>query len=139
MKKLILLMGLFWALPACSFYKVDSQSLTDQYYPSKASTNEVTYLEVVNRPHAVIATVTVNAERNQRLNDVIERMKQQAALLGGDAITNIRTNSGEGKWAKIKPQKLFANANIRTNFVADVVVFTSDVRAEAAETIPPAY
>ena len=110
-------------LASCSYYKVDSELLSSQIYPPKSSLNEVTYLEVLTQPYEIIGSVKVNSERNQRLSDVIEKMKREAAMLGGDAITNIRTNAGEGKWAKIKPQKLFGNAHIRANFLADVIVF----------------
>lgn len=114
--------GLCISTCACSLYQIDFESSSDSYYPAKASTKEVVYLETVNRPYDIIGTATVNAERNQKLDDVIEKLKLEAALLGGDAITNIQTNAGTGKWATIKPKKIFGNANIRTNFVAQVIV-----------------
>ncbi len=123
MFRTVFLVATMFLLSSCSFYKVDSDLTSTQFHPSKGSTSEVTYLEVVSQPYDVIGTVTVNAERNQRLNDVIERMKREAAGMGGDAITNIRTNAGTGKWAKIKPKKLFGNANVRTNFIADVIAY----------------
>ena len=65
----------------------------------------------------------VNGERTDSLEEIIPKMKYEAAMLGGDAITNIRTNAGTGKWAQIKPKQIFGNANLRINFVADVLVF----------------
>ena len=126
MKNLLMISAFVLFLTSCSFYKVDSDITAEKFYPSKETISQVTYLEIISQPHDVIGTVTVNAERNQRLADVIERMKREAAVMGGDAITNIRTNAGNGKWAQIKPKKFFGNANVRTNFIADVVVFKSE-------------
>lgn len=109
-------------ISACSFYKVDSKNTTDEYYPPKHSSTDVVYLEEVSRPHMVIGKVTVNAERNKPLTDVIEKMKYEAAIIGGDAITNIQTD-GSGLWKKLPAQKLVGNAYVRANFTADVVVF----------------
>ena len=108
---------------ACSLYTVDFESTSYDFHPAKVSKDEVAYLETVSKPCDVIAHVTVNAERNQKMQEVLDKLKKEAAVLGGDAITNIQTNAGTGKWAKIKPKKLFGNANIRANYVADVVVF----------------
>jgi hypothetical protein len=49
-------------------------------------------------------------------------MKREAAMLGGDAITNIQQYAG-GIWKKIPPQKLLGNAYIRANFTATVVAY----------------
>ncbi len=113
---------LMFFISACSFYKVDSRNTTEEYYPPKHSSADVVYLEKVSRPHALIGTVTVNAERNKPVTDVIEKMKQEAAIIGGDAITNIQTD-GSGLWKKLPAQKLVGNAYVRANFTADVVVF----------------
>ena len=114
-----------FSICACSLYTIDSETMTSEFYPSKNSRNEVVYLENVNRPYEMIGRVEVNAERTKtkEIQDIIDKLKYEAAILGGDAITNITTNAGNGKWAKNKPKKLFGNANIRTNFVADVIVF----------------
>ncbi len=109
-------------ISACSLYKVDSRNTTEEYYPPKHSSADVVYLEEVNRPHTAIGTVTVNAERNKPLTDVIEKMKSEAAIIGGDAITNIQTD-GSGLWKKLPAQKLVGNAYVRANFTADVVMF----------------
>ena len=123
MKRILVLISFALCFSSCSFYRIDSETAGAQYYPPKASADQVTYVFEVTEPHEVIGTVTVNTERMQPLSEVIEKMKSEAALLGADAITNIRTNGGTGRWAKIKPQKLFGNANIRSNFIADAIVF----------------
>ncbi len=126
MKKLIalsLLGGMMMFISSCSLYQIDSQNTTDRFYPPKDSIEDVTYIYSVTQPYDIIGQVIINAERRQSLNEVIEKMKYEASIIGGDAITNIRSNSGTGRWAKMKPQKIFANANIRSNFIADVIVF----------------
>ncbi len=107
---------------SCSLYRLDAQVTTTEVYPPKTSAAEVIYLERVRRPHKVIGTVIVNTERVQKMDSILEKLREEAALLGGDAITNLRTNNGTGKWIKIRP-KLFENSNIRQNFIADVIVF----------------
>ena len=118
------LVMLLFALIGCSLYQITSEELTSDYYPAKPSSEKVQYLENVARSYQVIGKVTVNAERIQsrKMLDIIEKMKFEAAQLGGDAITNIAANTGTGTWARIKP-KLFDNANLRTNFTADVIIF----------------
>lgn len=123
MKNVAVFLLMIFSLSACSLYTVDFESTSYDFYPAKTSQDEVVYLEKADRPHEIIAHVIVNAERNQRMQEVLEKLKKQAAVLGGDAITNIQTNSGTGKWARIKPKKLFGNANVRANYIADVVVF----------------
>ena len=108
---------------ACSFYNVKSDEATLDYYPPKSSKDMVTYIENVDRPHTIIGSVTVNAERNQDFNEILDKMKQEAAVLGGDAITDITQDAGKGRWAKMKPA-LFSNSNIRQNYNAKVVVFS---------------
>ena len=117
-----LLMFFILILSGCTIYRVDSQNTSDEFYPSKKSSNEVMYLETVARPHEVIATVSVTTERRQTMNDVIEKMKREAAILGGDTITDIRTDA-TGTWKKLPAQKLIGNAYVRANFSASVVVF----------------
>ncbi len=124
MKKLRLLttisaLALF--MSACSLYHIDSENVTFDYHPQKSSKNDVAYLEKVDQPYDVIGRAIVNAQRNQKMEDVIDKLKYEAAILGGNAITNITTNAGTGKWAKAKP-KFLQNANIRVNFVADVII-----------------
>ena len=124
MKKIYSLIAIVFLTAGCSIYSVDSQSLSEEFYPSKNSANDVVYLETVTQPHEVIATVVVNTERRQqqKMENVIEKMKREAAILGGDAITDIKTNAG-GTWKKLPAQKLIGNAYVRANFSASVVVF----------------
>ena len=123
MRKNVIFLFLFVVLiSGCRIMSVDSQDLTENYYPAKRSPDDVLYFESVDRPRKVIATVRVNAERNQEINDILQKMKREAAILGGDAITDLRTNAG-GLWKKLPGQKFVGNAYVRANYTASVVIF----------------
>jgi len=122
MKKTLLpLITLVFLTTSCSMYRVNSVDTSDTYYPSKPA-GEVIYLENIDQPHEVIGTVTINAERRQRsMDDVIEKMKREAAILGGDAITDIQSDA-TGVWKRLPVQQTIGNAYVRANFTASVVV-----------------
>ena len=111
-------------IAGCSFYQIDSHEMTTEYYPPKKSAQDVVYLEEIAKPHQEIGTVTVTTERRQSMDEILEKIKQEAAVLGGDAITDLQTDA-TGAWKKIKPQKLLANAYIRANYTAKVIVYIS--------------
>ncbi|MBF0384638.1 MAG: hypothetical protein HQL27_02080 [Candidatus Omnitrophica bacterium] len=121
-KTAFLIIILFAFAVGCSMYSIDSQELTGEYYPSKNTSDDVVYMETVTEPSAVIGYVVVNAERRQSLEDVIIKMKREAAILGADAITEITTDAS-GTWKKLPAQKLIGNAYVRANFKAKMVVF----------------
>lgn len=121
MKKILTVTVLAFLTSSCSIYHVTSTNTTEAFYPPK-SIDDVVYLEHVDRPHEVIATVTVNAERRQPVSGVIDRMRREAAILGGDAITDIQTDA-TGLWKRLPAQQVIGNAYVRANFTASVVVF----------------
>ena len=125
MKKTILLFVLLFITSGCSFYSINSEEVTENYYPPKKSAESVAYLEDVTGPHEVIGFVSVNTERRQKMQDVLEKMKREAAMLGGDAITNItrKTSKGTEKMKLVKLRKFFENGYIRSTFTATVVAF----------------
>lgn len=106
----------------CSIYHVDSQDISSTFHPSKRSINEVEYLSEVERPHEIVGYVTVNTERSQKFDEIIERMKREAAILGGDAIINIRSDA-TGQWKRLPVQDVIGNAYIRANYSAAVIIF----------------
>ena len=108
-------------LSGCTTYQIDSKDTTLDFYPPKKNIDEVGYMEKIDQPYEEIGTVSVSTERRQSLEDVLPKLKYEAAVLGGDAITDIQTNAG-GTWKNIKLQKLLGNANIRTKYTAKVVV-----------------
>ncbi|MCK5581132.1 MAG: hypothetical protein KAJ18_07645 [Candidatus Omnitrophica bacterium] len=121
MKKFILMLLMIFVTSGCSLYRIDSEDVATFLYPEKPA-SEVTYLENVDKPHEVIGFITVNAERSKSMDAIIRKMKREAGLIGGDAITNLQTNA-TGTWKKIRLQKLLGNAFIRAKFSATVVVF----------------
>ena len=121
-KRLLFFFSLILLISGCSIYHVNSEDTATDYYPPKKSADEVAYLENVDRPHEVIAYITVNTERNQRMNDVVEKMKQEAAILGADAITDIKTDA-TGVFKKLPAQHFFGNGYVRANFKVAAIVF----------------
>ena len=113
---------LFFAFCGCSFYQIDSHETATDYFPPKKFFQDVAYLETVDKPNQEIGIVTVTTERRQSMDEILEKIKQEAAVLGGDAVTDLQTDA-TGTWKKIKPQKLLANAYIRANFTAKVIVY----------------
>ena len=121
MKKFFLL-SLILLLTSCSLYNINSEEVTTNYYPSKGSPEEVVYLENVTQPHEIIGYITVNTERIQTMNEVVEKLKREAAIMGGDAITNVGTDAS-GTWKKLPLRKLLGNAYIRADYTATVVAY----------------
>ncbi|MBP9853849.1 MAG: hypothetical protein KBD53_03150 [Candidatus Omnitrophica bacterium] len=105
----------------CSLYKVSSEDTTLNFYPSKATTKDIEYIQEMTTPYEVIGYVTVNAERRQSMNEVVERMKREAAILGGDAVINIESDA-TGEWKKLPAQQFVGNAYVRANFKGAIVV-----------------
>lgn len=109
-------------LCGCSLYQIDSDEISTNYYPSKTSTQSISYIENVKDPHDVIGFVTVNAERRQKISEVLLKMKREAAIMGGDAITKIETDA-TGSWKALPAQELIGNGYIRANFRSSVIIF----------------
>ena len=121
MKSLTFFLGLMF-LTGCSLYSIDSEDVATEYYAPKSSTKDIVYLEQLDRPYEIIGFVTVNTERRQSQDQLIEKMKREAAILGGDAITNITSNAPES-WKRIPFKRALGNAYIRSKHTATVVVF----------------
>ncbi len=124
-KRLPFLAVLICALSACSLYHVNSEEVTSNFYASKKDPSSIVYVENVTRSHEVIGFVTVNAERRQSMPQVLEKMKKEAAILGGDALTNMTSNA-TGVWKKVPLQSLMSNAYIRANFTATIIAYTDE-------------
>ena len=106
--QLVVLFMAVTVLPGCSLYRIDSQDTTLDYYPPKASQQDVVYMERIDKPYEVVGVVAVSVEKVRPLSDVLEQMRVQAALLGGDAITALNS----------EPEGL-----IRTRYTAKVAAF----------------
>ena len=106
----------------CTVYQIDSKDTSQDFYPPKTSIDDVVYMEKVDKPYTEIGTVTVTTERNQALRDVLPKLKQEAAVLGADAITDLQSSSSD-LWKQLKPQQLLGNAYIRTDYTAKAIVW----------------
>lgn len=115
-KLFFLILGTLF-LSACSVNHIDSDETALEFFPSKATAKDIVYLETVDQPHEILGTISVNTERRWDRDTVIEKIKREAALIGGDAFTNIQE-----KPPVIKGK--FKNAYLRTNYTAEVVKFT---------------
>ncbi|MCA9403948.1 MAG: hypothetical protein KC897_09220 [Candidatus Omnitrophica bacterium] len=116
-----LLLVLTAAASGCSLYNVTSEETSLNYYPPKDSTQGIVYQEKVDKPHEVIGYVTVNSERRQKIDEIIERMKRETAIMGGDVITNLQSDA-TGEWKRLPAQDIIGNAYVRANFRATVVI-----------------
>jgi len=106
----------------CTVYQIDSKDTSQDFYAPKTNVDQVAYLEKVDKPYTEIGTVTVTTERNQAMDDVLPKLKQEAAILGADAITDIQCDSTD-TWKQLKPQKLLGNAYIRNNYTAKAIIW----------------
>jgi len=120
MKKTIALIFLVVITSSCSIYHVTSLNTTDDYFPPNASGN-VPYMENLQQEYDVIGIVTVNAERRQRISEILKKMKREAAILGGDALIDVKTDA-TGLWKRLPAQKIIGNAYVRANFTGSVVI-----------------
>ncbi|MBF0618695.1 MAG: hypothetical protein HQL19_00850 [Candidatus Omnitrophica bacterium] len=91
MRRLILLLIAIIFLAGCSVYRIDSQDTTLDFYPPKNTPERVQFLEKVEKPHDIIGIVTVATERSRPMAEVVTKMRYEASVLGGDAITDVRS------------------------------------------------
>jgi len=106
----------------CTMYQIDSKDTSSDYFVPKTSIDDVAYFQQTDKPYTEIGTVTVTTERRQPLEDVLPKLKQEAGMLGADAIINVQ-NDATDLWKKYAPQKLLGNAYIRTTYTATAVVW----------------
>lgn len=110
------------AASGCSIFHVDSQDVSSGFHPPKPTAESVVLLDTVDRPHEIIGYITVNSERRQTLDHVFDKMKREAAILGADAIIDVKTDAN-GVWKKLPAQKFIGNGYVRANFTATAIVF----------------
>jgi hypothetical protein len=123
MKKNLFLF-IFWAVisSGCSIYQINSKDTSEGYYAPKTSIDDVAYLEKVDKPFTEIATVTCTTERRQAFAEVLPKLKQEAGMLGADAITDVKSEPTD-LWKSLKPQRFLSNAYIRTTYSAKAIVW----------------
>jgi hypothetical protein len=122
MKILFTLLFLAVFSSGCTVYQIDSKDTTQDYYVPKTNIDDVTYVETTDKPYAQIAEVTVTTERRQTLNDVLPKLKQEAGMLGADAITDVQSDATDF-WKKLPQQKFIGNGYIRSTYTAKAIVW----------------
>ncbi|MDE2027373.1 MAG: hypothetical protein KGK03_10900 [Candidatus Omnitrophica bacterium] len=116
----LVFLGLFAS--GCTVYQINSKDMSQDYYPPKTSIDQVTYIQNTNKPYTQIGVVSVTTERIQPFSDVVPKLKQEAGMLGADAITDVQ-NDATAFWKRLKPQRLIGNAYIRTTYTAKAIVW----------------
>jgi hypothetical protein len=106
----------------CTVYQISSKETSQDLYVPKTNIDDVAYVEKVDKPYTEIGIVTVTTERSQAWRDVLPKLKQEAGMLGADAITDVQ-NGATDLWKKIPPQKFLGNAYIRTTYTAKAIVW----------------
>lgn len=109
------------ALTGCTIYQIDSKDSAVDFYQPKNDISQVQYLEKVEQSFVDIGTVTVTTERRQGLADALPKLKQEAAILGADAITDVKSDATDN-WKRVKPKKLLGNAYVRSTYTAKAIV-----------------
>ena len=124
MKRILLsfIFPLVLILSGCTIFQIDSKDTSQDFYPPKTSIDQVSYVEKVDKPFVEIGTVSVTTERRDHFDDVIPKLKQEAGMLGADAITDVHNDATEA-WKKYVPQRVLGNAYIRTTYTAKAIVF----------------
>lgn len=109
-------------LSACSIYRIDSSDTSLDFYEPKKSAIDVVYKEQIDRPYQEIGKVYVTTERSQSFEELIYMMKREAAILGGDAITELESDAS-GIWKRFVKADFLKNGYVIAKFSAKVVVF----------------
>ncbi len=113
MKKInFLILTLTLLSAGCTSYAINAEEIAIKSLNKPQHERSVEYIENVSVPYEVIGQVTVNTERRNSREDVIDKMKHQADILGADAITNI-----------IQTDKPSAITRIRTIYTGTAIVF----------------
>jgi len=116
----ILLLTIFAS--GCTFYKIDSKDTTQDLYVPKTSIDDVAYIEKVDKPFVQIAEVSVTTERRQSLKEVLPKLKQEAGMLGADAITDVQGEATDF-WKALPQQKIIGNGYVRSTYTAKAIVW----------------
>ena len=119
---LFALLSLAILASGCTIYQIDSKDTSQDYYAPKTSIDDVAYIEKVDKPYVEIATVTVTTERRQPLEEILPKLKQEAGMLGADAITDVQGDATDF-WKALPQQKIIGNGYIRNTYTAKAIVW----------------
>ncbi|PIW64288.1 MAG: hypothetical protein COW13_00975 [Candidatus Omnitrophica bacterium CG12_big_fil_rev_8_21_14_0_65_50_5] len=118
MKTIFLIVVSGLVLSSCSFYNIKSQQDSSEAVATqqKKSFMDIEYAPEVTRSYQVIGTLRVKTERNRDWDDVIRKMKMEAAVMGGDAVTDIILDP------EMRKDKN-ANKKLRVDYIGQVIVY----------------
>ena len=123
MKRILFsLLFLVFFSTGCTVFQIDSKDTSEEYYSPKTSIDDVAYVEKVDKPYTEIGTVTVTTEREQPIKEVLPKLKQEAGMLGADAITDVEGDATDF-WKKLPGQKVISNGYIRSTYTAKAIVW----------------
>jgi hypothetical protein len=91
----------------CSLYRVDSKDASSDFFPPKSSPDQVLCLEKVDKPYDVIGIVRITTGGMVPREEVVTKMRYEAAILGADAIMDIVSD----------------REPLRVNYTAKAIVF----------------
>lgn len=115
MLKMVMTTIAITCLAGCTFYRVDGDEIAYFAKHPKGNQKDIKYLETVTVPYEVIGTVEVSTERRNSIEEVVEKMQRQIAVLGGDAVTNIVQRDEPSPITKI-----------RTKYVGTVIILKDE-------------
>lgn len=118
MKNVFLALVAGFILASCSFYSINSvdESSAPVMPDAKKSFFDVEYAPEPTEKYTVVGTVRAKTERNRDFDDVIRKMKMEAAVIGGDAITDVKLDPD-----MVKSKD--ANKKFRIDYVGKVIVY----------------
>ena len=73
----------------CSVVRIDSEETSFDINVPKNAADKIVFQDKIDGPYEIIGIVSVSAEKAKTLEDVLPRMRQEAAVLGGDVLTGI--------------------------------------------------
>ena len=103
-------------------YSINSKDTSPDYFIPKSSIDGVAYLEKTDKPYTEIGTISVTTERRRPFDEVLPKLKQEAGMLGADAIINLQSDATD-MWKKYAPKKALGNAYIRTTYTVTAIVW----------------
>jgi hypothetical protein len=107
LRAVVLIIVSFMLFTGCSLYRVDSKDLSSDFYPPKDSVDQVVYLEKLDKPYDVIGLVKITTDRISPREEVVAKMRYEAAIIGADAVTDI----------------VSVHAPLRVEYTAKAIVF----------------
>jgi len=75
----------------CSVYQINAEDTSFDINLPKNAADKILYQEKIDGPYELIGVVSVTTEKAKLFEDVLPGMQQEAAALGGDVLTGVRS------------------------------------------------